>query len=736
MKKSLNTYVIIFLVVLFAWALTWILPVSKFDVQERYIWDPDKQELNERLTLDPESFELLQEPDGSVYRVGVPLFGAYHGVGLVNYIYEGIRASVDIVVFILIIGGAFGIILKTGAIEAGMYRVITRLKSRSQLLIPLLFLLFAFGGATFGMGEEAIPFVMIVVPIVIALGYDAITGVLITYGATQIGFASSWMNPFSIAIAQGIAGLPVLSGMLFRILLFILFTALGLAFTLWYAARIKKKPELSESYQSDSYFRKDTAASVEAPAFTLGHGLILLTILLGIIWVGIGVISFDYYIPEIAAQFMVMGLISGLIAIGFSLENFSASKIANTFVEGAKDLLGAALVVGMARGILVILTLGGDPSDPTNPSILNTILFYLGNNLRNLPAVLSGWFMYVFQAVFNFFVPSGSGKAALTMPLMAPVAQYAGISRQVSVLAFQLGDGFTNMIVPTSGALMGVLAVARLEWVKWFRSQIKLQGILFGVSSLVIIFAILFGTLLGPDWVEAEQIQKQQAQSAEQTEIQPARFELNDSQILTLRMPTEPGEEYRLFLVDSYNAEFLGTTLDATEILRALVFSIESSGGGSYPDDIYTSTDSGAAVTPESNQPVATFTALSSEQIIRIEGYKTNYTGTFEAYFLDSSGKLYTSFYGENSLRVYGLEEAPEFTIKSLTNDGPINLQFALEKGKAYELFIADGFNSTQQNITVEGSELIERVMFTIFRGDGVSKYPSSVYLEPGAKSG
>jgi len=312
---------------------------------------------------------------------------------------------------------------------------------------------------------------------------------MITYVATQIGFATSWMNPFSVAIAQGVAGIPVLSGAGFRIVMWVVFTLVGIGFTWKYASNIKKNPTASVAYESDAFYRNDFKEKDIDVKFNLGHILVLLTILAGTIWVVWGVMENGYYIPEIATQFFVMGLVAGIIGVVFKLNEMGINDIAASFRDGAKDLVGAALVVGMAQGI--ILVLGGTSS--TDGTVLNTILYNTSQMLVGLPTVAAAWVMYVFQSVFNFFVVSGSGQAALTMPLMAPLGDLVGVSRQVSVLAFQLGDGLTNLIVPTSGCLMGVLGVAKLDWGKWAKWQIKFQGILFALATVFVIIAVAIG---------------------------------------------------------------------------------------------------------------------------------------------------------------------------------------------------------------------------------------------------
>lgn len=426
----------------------------------------------------------------------IKLYERDGGVGFLNYMFEGLvrgdkwGSAVGVVAFILVVGGAFGIILKTGAVDAGIVNVIQKYQHADRLLIPLLFLAFSLGGAVFGMGEEAIPFAMIVVPLMISLGYDAVVGILVTYGATQIGFATSWMNPFSVAIAQGIAGVQVGSGALFRMVIWGVFTTISIAFTMYYGNKIKKNPKLSVAYETDEAYRQSFKHEDNThQKLTLGHVLVLLTILLGIIWTIWGVNEHGYYIPEIASVFFTMGLVSGIIGVVFRLNNMTINGIAEAFKSGAQDLVGAALVVGMAQGIVLVL----GHSSPDSPSVLNAFLNSLASVLSVFPVFLTGWIMYIMQSVFNFFVVSGSGQAALTMPLMAPLAEIIGESKQIAVLAFQLGDGFTNLIVPTSGCLMGVLGVAKLEWSKWFRFQWKFQVFLFAIASVTMFVAAFIG---------------------------------------------------------------------------------------------------------------------------------------------------------------------------------------------------------------------------------------------------
>ena len=417
----------------------------------------------------------------------------FGGFGFLNYVFEGLvtgdrsGSAVGICALILVVGGSFGIIMKTGAIDAGIYAFIQRSKGLERLALPLLFILFSLGGATFGMAEECIPFSMIMVPFVIALGYDSIVAVVVTYVASQVGNAASWMSPFSVAVAQGIAGIPVLSGTSFRLALWVVVTLASAAYMMVYAERVRKNPSRSVMYQGDAYFRdRLNSVSEETREFNLGHKLILLEMLAVLIWIIWGVTQKGYYIPEIASQFFVMGFAAGVTAIIFKLNGMTINSMASAFQSGVADLAGTAVVVGMAKGILLVL--GG--SDADTYSTLNTILYGIGTVLHGVPAFIGAEFMYLFQSCFNLIVTSNSGQAALTMPIMAPLADLVGVSRQVAVLAFQLGAGFVDAFTPVSASLIGVLGVARIDWGKWARFQIKMQAFFFLLGTAAIAVAI------------------------------------------------------------------------------------------------------------------------------------------------------------------------------------------------------------------------------------------------------
>ena len=417
----------------------------------------------------------------------------YSSSGFLKFPFDGLKDMVSIVIFIIIIGGAFGIIIKTGAIETGILAVIKKIQGLKILVIPILFFVFSMGGAVFGMGEEAIAFAMIVVPLVIALGYDGIVGVMITYGATQVGFATSWQNPFSLLVAQGVAGIPIMSGWQMRVGMYVFFLLFSIFWVTLYALKIQKDPLKSLSYASDAYFREDLKHSENIHVkFGLSHALVLLSLVGGIVWIVLGVTGYGagngYYIAEIATVFFTIGLVAGIIGVIFKMNGMKVNDIASSFKDGVRDIISAAIIVGLAKG--VILVLGGDKS--YDMTVFNTMINGVSSVLQIFPRVMGAWLMYLFTAVFNFFITSGSAKAGLIIPVLSEIADTIQIPRQVACLSFQLGDGFTNMIVPTSGALMGSLAAARMEWTTWAKFQWKLQLIYFALGSIIVIGAVIF----------------------------------------------------------------------------------------------------------------------------------------------------------------------------------------------------------------------------------------------------
>lgn len=414
---------------------------------------------------------------------------------------KGISAAASIIAFILILGGTFRVIEDTGAFETAIRSAIARLGKAESLVVPASMVLFAIGGAVFGMSEEIIPFVLLFVPIVKALGLPPLTAVAVPLVGSQVGFAGAMINPFTVGIAQGIAGLPPLSGWPFRTVLWCVVTAVAVAYVTRHIRRhAASDSEASDSEASDSEVPgtsrnaseevpgevpgTSTAHTSTSPEPTVLSGpqrLVLLTLVAGIGVVLWGVGRFAWYVTEIGAVFLATGVVAGIVG------RLSAHAISEGFAQGARDLVSAALVVGIARGIVV---LAGDLG------ILDTVLHSSSEALGSLPGVVALELMFLFQTALNFFIPSGSGQAALTMPIMAPLAELVGLTRQMAVLAFQLGDGFSNMIIPTSAVLMGSLEAGKISYERWFRFIWPLQLWLMAVGMVAL--AVAHGIGFGP----------------------------------------------------------------------------------------------------------------------------------------------------------------------------------------------------------------------------------------------
>lgn len=392
---------------------------------------------------------------------------------------QGIIEGAEIIAFLFIVGGAFNIITRTKAIDFGIVRIVNVFRGKEILIIPIIFFMFSLGGAVFGMTEEAIPFIAMMIPLTLVLGYDSIVAVAITYLACNTGFAAAMLNPFNVGIAQSIAEIPMYSGIGYRTIIWLISTTVVIAFIMMYASKIKKNPELSPVYESDQKKRQNLADfESKDDNFLFAHKIILLLLVvcMGIIvW---GVLAKGFWIPQIAAVFLATGLLSGIIG------KLSPDEMADAFILGAKDMIGAAIVLGFARGIVILAE---------NASIIDTILFHLAQILGSISGMLAAYLMLPIQMFINFFISSGSGQAALTMPILAPLGDLIGISRQLTVLIFQLGDGFSNAMFPTSGILIACLGVAGIPYAKWLKWILPLQGILFILGIAFITIAQVIG---------------------------------------------------------------------------------------------------------------------------------------------------------------------------------------------------------------------------------------------------
>ena len=453
-------------------------------------------------------------------------------------LYEGFSQQAGIIAFVLIIGGAFWVVNSTKAVDEGIMKFISKVQALERyrlirtlgvgnIVITLVMLLFGLFGAVFGMSEETIAFVAVVIPLARSLGYDDFTGVCMVYVAAHVGFAGAMLNPFTIGIAQDMSGLTLFSGIEYRTVCWLILMTIAIAFVLWYASRVRKPIEVhtevaeisadaaetkkssglsawitfalisvalilfSAFYASDCVIKIGqgtfetpwllwglTAAFMLISVFALKNStkmFILNLLMFSIVFMVAGVMGYGWYLPEICALFMALAVAAGISA------DYSADDIAKEFIAGAKDIFSAALIIGFAAGIIVILK---------NGNVIDTLLGSMASALDGSGKVGALGTMYGIQTFINVFIPSASAKAAVTIPIMAPFSDMIGVSRQATVLAFQFGDGFTNMITPCSGVLMAVLSVAKISYEKWFQFIWK-----FILALVVIGFLLLLPTL-------------------------------------------------------------------------------------------------------------------------------------------------------------------------------------------------------------------------------------------------
>ena len=451
-KFQLDALVLIFGIIVCVAVMTWFIPGGNYDRVEK----------GGRTLVVSDSFQ--------------PAPAEKQGVGdILTSPMKGFEKAAEVIIFLLIIGGVFSVIQKTGAIMVFLQKMgylFTKKPHLKKFFIPVMMFLFSLGGATFGMCEEVIAFIPIFVPIALSLGYDTVVGMCIPFLGAAAGFAAAFANPFTIGVAQGIAELPMYSGKEYRIVVWLIVTTAMTAFVMRYASKIQKKPQASPMYEEDKLKRHDFHLDESRhDKFTLNHKIILGMFAAAILLIIFGATKKGWYIQEIAALFFALAIASAIVG------RLKIGDFTNTFVAGAKDMVHVALVVAFARAILVVASDG---------NILDSMLHYTAGLIEGAHPIVASQAMLVVQTFVNFFVPSGSGQAALTMPIMAPLADVLGVSRQVAVLAFQFGDGY-NIILPTSGATMGVLAMAGVSYQKWLKWVLPLMIIWFVLSMALLI---------------------------------------------------------------------------------------------------------------------------------------------------------------------------------------------------------------------------------------------------------
>lgn len=518
--KVPNNIVIVFSIIILASILTWIVPGGQY---ERQII---KVNGVERTVIVNDTYKTVDSHPQTWQ-----IFAAF---------YKGFVNMSHIIVFILMIGGAFWIMNETRSIDIGILAFLAltrrfekwkfiRMLGVDNIIIVFIMIIFSAFGAIFGMAEETLAFTLIFVQLSIRMGYDSLVGIGVCYFAAHVGFAGAILNPFTIGIAQGLASVPLFTGIEYRVVCWFIFTFLAIAFVLWYARRVKKNPQKSIVYVEDEFWRKRSESDVEEikyytpnsawitagaifiimivysfyfPTTDLKVGLntvtgpfiplltaiyaitsffalrkslhfyVLNILAFTIFYLILGVLGYDWYIMEIAALFLAMGIFTGFAA------GKKNSEITRLFQEGVKDIVSAALVVGFAGGIIAILNDG---------QIIDTVLFSLSNSLKGTGEITAISIMYGFQSLLNLIITSGSAKAALTIPIMAQFSDIIGLSRQATIMAFQFGAGITDMIAPTSGVLIGVLGIAKVPYGKWVRFVIPFMIFLAFIAWLLLI---------------------------------------------------------------------------------------------------------------------------------------------------------------------------------------------------------------------------------------------------------
>lgn len=455
---SINIYGLIFAIMLVMAALTYILPAGQYDTVEK---------------------------DGRTYTVA----GSYHhvsanpqGIGSVlTAPAKGFRDCADIIVFIFITGAVFTILERTGTVNAvilGTSYLFSRKETLKKFFIPVSMLLFSLGGAVFGMEEETLIFIPLFIPLALSLGYDTAVGVSIPFLGAWVGFGSAFMNPFTVGISQGIAQLPLYSGLGYRLLVWAVCTAVVIVFVALYGEKVRKNPQKSVTYEADLERRKHLHLNVlQKPEFKKSHIWISLIFALGMGILVYGVAVFHWYIVEISGLFLGVGLVCAVIG------RLSLNETTDAVVDGARSMVSVSVMLALARAIVVIASDG---------RILDTVLNVIAGGIGQLHPLLAVEGMFWAHSFINFFVASGSGQAVLTMPVMIPLSDLIGVSPQLSILAYQFGEGWTNAIIPTAPVTMAALGMAGVPWLKWARWNLPLQIILAVLSMLLLIPPYLF----------------------------------------------------------------------------------------------------------------------------------------------------------------------------------------------------------------------------------------------------
>ena len=456
--KVPHVFIILFLIIVLCTILTWIVPAGAFDYVEN--------DQGRSVAVAGTWHEVDPTPVGPLR--------------MFELIYEGMVNAADIAFLVFITFASVTFVIKSGAFDGAVAILLKIFKGKSSLItIPIFMALVGLGSSTIGMFEEWLPFIPVFAAVYTGMGYDALVGLAVVAFGAGIGYSGAMMNPFTVGVAQGIAEVTYMSGSGFRIMCHAVMLVVGAAFIMRYASKVKDDEKNSYLYGTvvQDLTTSENAADVENLKFGIQQKLVLLDLVAAIVVVVVGVIKAGWYFSQICAVFIIMAIIAAIIM------RWNLNKIGEMFAAGFTEATTAAMMVGIARGVKMVLTEGG---------IIDTVVNALTVPLSHLPAALSGIAMLIMQTILNFFIPSGSGQAAVSMPIMAPMADLLGLSRDVAVLAYQFGDGLSNIIWPTAYAAV-VAGLAGVPLDKWWKLSFKLFGILIVVQAILMVVAVATG---------------------------------------------------------------------------------------------------------------------------------------------------------------------------------------------------------------------------------------------------
>ncbi|HEY7451335.1 MAG TPA: YfcC family protein [Candidatus Limnocylindria bacterium] len=477
-----SAYTILFILIVLVAIGTWIIPAGQYQLDENGQPIPGSYEQVEQNPQRIIADSLLAPING--------LFGIEAEDGSISVWNSGeLFGAIDVALFVLVIGGFLGITMKTGAINDGIARIVSRFRGREQLMIPILMIVFAIGGTTFGMNEESLAFYVLIITVMVAAGYDTMVGASLLLLGCGIGVLGSTINPFATGIASGFAGTSIDEGLIGRLVILVVGTAIGIWFVMRYAAKVKSDPTKSMVYaqkaENEAAFRgadtttEDAALPGREKAVLGLFFLAFVVMIYGVIpWEDLGVPlpTLWWWFPEMTASFLLFAILIGVVG------RMNEGELASTFVDGARDLLGVALIIGIARGITVVMN---------NGLITDTVLNAAEQAVAGVGGVVFINLMYGLFLPLSFLIPSSSGLATVAMPIMAPLAGFAGVPEYLVVTAYQTGNGLINLITPTSAVVMGGLAIARIGYGTWLRFVWPMLLILAILSMLVLTVPIL-----------------------------------------------------------------------------------------------------------------------------------------------------------------------------------------------------------------------------------------------------